>query len=127
MRLNSFVLSFVAAASFALAGCAADASDPAPETTDSTQQETIAESKVHNAVSTKDQAAIGGMGGMAIADQLDSRMYDFNAVPRISDRSQYEVNLTLLNNASVLPHSGQAEGRDIALGHESGLGTTTGQ
>jgi opacity protein-like surface antigen len=127
MRLNSLVLSFVAAATFALAGCAADASDPAPETTDSTQQGNIAENQVHNAVSTKDQASLGGMAGPAIADQKDSRMYDFNAVPRIGDRSQYEVNLTLLNNASVVPHSGQAEGRDIALGAESGLGTTTGQ
>jgi hypothetical protein len=125
MRLNTFVLAFVAAATSALTGCAADASEPT-ETPDSTEQATTMDDRAHTAL-RHDQVDVAGRGGVAVADQFERRMYDFSATPRIGQREQYEVILVQLNNASIIPHSGQAEGRDIALGAESGLGTTSGQ
>jgi hypothetical protein len=125
MRLNLFVTTFLAAAAFSLAGCAADSSDPSTENTDSTQSATVMDDRGH-LVLNGDYATdgIGGKSGVTIAGDNEKRMYDFDPTPRIADRSQYSVNLTLLNNASIIPHGGQLDGNEIRRGQESGLGVT---
>lgn len=111
---NSLFSTFVTAAVFALAGCAAEPGDPSTENTDSTQAANVAmDDRAHLVLNgTYDTQGVGGRGGVAIADDKQTRMYDFSATPRIGQRAQYEANLTLLNNASAIP-LGLADGPEV--------------
>jgi len=111
---NSLFSTFVAAAVFALAGCAADANEPTTENTDSTQGANVMDDRAHNVLTGNyDTQGVGGRSGVTVAADEQIRMYDFDAVPRIGQRSQYDQNLVELNNASVIPHSAQMQGTEI--------------
>jgi hypothetical protein len=118
MKIHSLVAAVLTAATFALAGCAADGTGD--DHTAAAQQGVLADDKAHVALAG-DQVNVGGRAGIALADDPTNRMYEFANTPRIAERLPHEVSLTELDRASSVPFSTDAE-RDIAREQDSNAG-----
>jgi hypothetical protein len=124
MRAHCFVGAVLALASLGLAGCAVETTeqDPAEQTDTTGTALRVAETNTAHLAAM--HRAIGGRAGVTVAGDHERRMYDFDNTPRIGQRYPYEANLTALENALVVTHSGTLEGKEILWHSGTDCGVT---
>ncbi len=88
--MKTTILTVLAVTTLALAGCAVD---PTAESTNE-EQGALTNSEFDQAI--RHESSLGGMGGIAVANDPQKRLYDFDKTPRIGQRAPYEVSLQQL-------------------------------
>lgn len=121
MRAHGFAF-FLTLASFGFAGCAAEAGEQAEKA--AMTQADLRVTDQSPAELAAMHSGIGGRGGVTMAGDHERRMYEFSSEPRIAEREPYEVNLTAMRNALVVPHAGTLKGREIAANGDTDCGVT---
>lgn len=119
--MKTIILTFLTAATIALTGCAADPSSP--ESPDSTDQASVAGERASAAFER--EVSIGGRAGVVLANAPERRMYDFEATPRLGQRSPYEVSLEeIAALGRAVPHAASTDGTDVERRQEANVGVS---
>ncbi len=88
--MKTTILTVLAVATFALAGCAVD---PTAENA-SDEQSALTDSEMNDAL--RHESSLGDRGGMTLATDPQHRLDDFDKTARIGQRARYDVNLQQL-------------------------------
>ena len=122
MRAHGFY-TLLTLATIGLAGCAVEATEA--DRTDTNEAALGIADRPIGAYADEDRG-VGGRGGVTLAGDETRRMYDFDKTPRIGQRNPYEVNLTTLENALIVPHGAKLEGTEIRRHPATDCGVTCG-